>query len=140
MHSFTGCNTVSAFAGKGKTSALKLLTTNGNIQHMFCRLGEEWDLSPQFMNELEPFTCLLYDPKDHQLRSVTFSTTFSVQRKVKSKATNFHHAGTAWRNTPNEPTTKQAYAEGVWSKIRKCQALLAEGGRSIFLPINDHLT
>ena len=113
MHSFTGCDTVSAFAGKGKTSALKLLTTNRYIQRMFCRLGEEWDLSPQFMNELEPFTCLLYDPKDHQLRSVTFSTTFSVQRKVKSKATNFHHAGTAWRNTPNEPTTKQAYAEGL---------------------------
>ena len=60
MHSFTGCNTVSAFAGKGKTSALKLLTTNKNIQCIFCRLGEECDLSPQLMNELEAFTCLLY--------------------------------------------------------------------------------
>jgi len=71
MHSFTGCDTVSAFAGKGKTiSALKLLTTNRNIQRMFCRLGEEWDLCPQLMNELEAFTCLLYDPKDHQLMMI----------------------------------------------------------------------
>lgn len=62
MHSFTGCDTVGAFAGKRKTSALKLLTTNRNIQCMFCRLGEEWDLSPQLMNELEVFTCLLYAP------------------------------------------------------------------------------
>jgi len=70
MHSFTGCDTVSAFAGKGKSSALKLLTTNRNIQRMFSRLDEEWDLSPQLMNELEAFTCLFYDPKDQQLMMI----------------------------------------------------------------------
>ena len=28
MHAFTGCDTVSAFAGKGKSKALKMLTSN----------------------------------------------------------------------------------------------------------------
>ena len=63
LHSFTGCDTVRAFAGKGKISALKLMLANRNIQQMFTRVGEEWNLSEELMNELEAFTCLLYAPK-----------------------------------------------------------------------------
>lgn len=63
LHSFTGCDTVSSFAGKGKVSALKLVVGNKNVQQMFSKLGTDWDLSPVLMDELEAFTCLLYAPK-----------------------------------------------------------------------------
>ena len=63
LHAYTGCDTVSAFAGKGKTSALKLLTSNRDIQDTFLELGQEWDLSPELMDKLEAFTCVLYAPK-----------------------------------------------------------------------------
>ena len=119
MHSFTGCDTVSAFAGKGKTNALKLLTTSRNIQHMFFKLGEEWDLSPELMNKLEAFTCLLYAAKGASVKVNYLRYNLFCAKK----------GGTAWRNTHKEPTTKQEYGKDVWSKIRKCQALLAEGGR-----------
>ena len=46
MHAYTGCDTVSAFAGKGKAKALKLLSKNKKIQDTFLKLGQEWDLSP----------------------------------------------------------------------------------------------
>ena len=46
MHAYTGCDTVSAFAGKGKASALKILTSNKESQDTFGMLGQEWDLSP----------------------------------------------------------------------------------------------
>ena len=64
------CDTVGAFADKGKTNALKLLTTRENIQHMFFKLGEEWNLSPQFMNELEAITCLLYTAKGASVKII----------------------------------------------------------------------
>lgn len=35
LHAYTDCDTVSAFAGKGKTSALKLLTSNREVQNTF---------------------------------------------------------------------------------------------------------
>ena len=60
LHAYTGCDTVSAFAGKGKTSALKLLTSNRETQDTFLELGQEWDLSPELMDKLEAFTCLMY--------------------------------------------------------------------------------
>lgn len=63
LHAYTGCDTTSAFAGKGKVNALKLLTSSRQIQDTFLELGKEWDLSPDLMDKLESFTCLLYAPK-----------------------------------------------------------------------------
>ena len=63
VHAYTGCDTVSAFAGKGKAKALKLLSKNKKIQDTFMKLGQEWDLSPDLMNKLEAYTSLLYAPK-----------------------------------------------------------------------------
>lgn len=42
LHSFTGCDTVSSFAGRGKVSALKLLKGSTEYQKLFGRLGAEW--------------------------------------------------------------------------------------------------
>ena len=46
LHSFTGCNTASAFSGRGKFAALKLLMTHDHFQEVFIKLGEEWQLKP----------------------------------------------------------------------------------------------
>jgi len=37
MHSFTGCDTVSAFAGRGKLSTFKLLKSDETYQEAFLR-------------------------------------------------------------------------------------------------------
>ena len=63
MHAYTGCDTVSALAGKGKASALKLLTINREIQDTFLQLGQMWNLSRELMDRLEAFKCCLYAPK-----------------------------------------------------------------------------
>ena len=63
MHAYIGCDTVSAFAGKGKISALKILTGNRQAQETFQDLGQNWDLSEELMAKQETFTSLLYAPK-----------------------------------------------------------------------------
>ena len=63
MHAYTGCDTVSAFAGKGKVKALKLLTTSRENQDTSTKVGQEWDIHPELMDKLEAFTCLLYATK-----------------------------------------------------------------------------
>ncbi len=45
LHAFTGCDTVSAFAGHGKLKALKLLKKNKDYMEIFSKLGESWELS-----------------------------------------------------------------------------------------------
>ena len=39
MHAYTGCDTVSAFAGKRKAQALKLLKDNKEVRDTFTKLG-----------------------------------------------------------------------------------------------------
>ena len=51
LHSFTGCDSTSAFAGKGKVKALKLIM---KLARLVILLQEEHN------NELEIFTCMLY--------------------------------------------------------------------------------
>lgn len=47
LHSFTGCDTVRAFYGKGKTKALKLMLSDEDYQCTFKSLGQSFDVSLQ---------------------------------------------------------------------------------------------
>ena len=73
LHSFTGCNTMSSFAGRGKVSALGLLSHEENMATRQS-LGQSWDLSNESIQQLETLTCSLYSPQDHhqQCECVTF--------------------------------------------------------------------
>jgi len=41
VHAFTGCDCVSAFAGKGNAKALMILRDDAEVKEIFSRLGEE---------------------------------------------------------------------------------------------------
>ena len=60
MHAFTGCDRVSAFAGKGKITALRLVKQHTSYQEMFKQLGMEWVLSHMLFQSLQEFTWKLY--------------------------------------------------------------------------------
>jgi len=53
MHAFTGCDTVSAFSGRGKVRALMLLKGNTRFQQAFTKLGENWTISSELQDCLE---------------------------------------------------------------------------------------
>ena len=63
MHAFTGCDTVRAFAGKGKAQTLKILKKNKRGREALTELGKDWDLTPELTDKLEELTCLLYSNK-----------------------------------------------------------------------------
>ena len=44
LHAFTGCDSVSAFAGKGKATALKLVRRQANFQQIFSEFGEQLEV------------------------------------------------------------------------------------------------
>ena len=60
MHAFTGCDTVNAFAGRGKITALQLVKLQKSYEEMFKQLGMEWVLSNELFQSLQQFTCKLY--------------------------------------------------------------------------------
>ena len=62
MHAFTGCDTVSAFAGRGKIGALKQMKCDESKQEVFSELGKSWDTSNDLLMKTERLTCQLYVP------------------------------------------------------------------------------
>ena len=60
LHVFTGCDTCSAFKGKGKIKPLKIMQSNPIYKKMFQDLGSSWELTTTLINNLETFVCDLY--------------------------------------------------------------------------------
>ena len=60
MHVFTGCDTVSAFAGRGKINAFKQLKSNDRYQAAYGEFGGSVTVSPELFSLLQEITCTLY--------------------------------------------------------------------------------
>ena len=53
LHVFTGCDTVSSFAGKGKTKPLTIMKSQQKYVSTFKELGESWNLEKGLLQNLE---------------------------------------------------------------------------------------
>ena len=57
LHPFTGCDTVSAFASRGKLSSLMLMKRDITYQEAFSQVGQTCDVQPQLFEKVKQFTC-----------------------------------------------------------------------------------
>lgn len=64
FHTFTGCDSVSAFKGKGKVKPLDLLLKSDDFVTLFAELGTEWETSESVLPTTERFVCAMYDQKE----------------------------------------------------------------------------
>ena len=60
FHSFTGCDTTSSFAGKGKVRPLSLLNKHEVMVNVFIKLGQSGVLCESVYSGLEKFVCMMY--------------------------------------------------------------------------------
>ena len=60
LHTFTECDSVSAFKGKGKLKPLQLMEKTADTVAMFEQLGTLWSGEEELMKRLEGFVCQLY--------------------------------------------------------------------------------
>ena len=63
FHSFTGCDTVSAFAGRGKIKPLMLMMKSKDYVVMFASFGNGIEIDDSLINCLNRFVCHLFDWK-----------------------------------------------------------------------------
>ena len=58
FHTFTGCDTVSAFVGKGRLKALKVMIAHCKYVAAFKVLGTSWIIEGDLLETLQEFVCL----------------------------------------------------------------------------------
>ncbi len=91
IHAYTGCDSVSAFACKGKLQALKMTTDDQDLQKLFTSLGSSWEVGEQQMGLFEKFTCQLYARKTDTGDINALRYHFSVRKRVTLNPINYHH-------------------------------------------------
>ena len=78
LHCFTGCDSVSAFYGKGKVKPFKLVQQDPEFCSAFQLLEETFAVSEDTVATIEAFVCSLYGQKDcskvNEARYILFST------------------------------------------------------------------
>ena len=60
FYSLTGCDTVAAFAGKGKYKALQLTLSSASYVRALLEIGANLVLTEETMVTVEAFVCQLY--------------------------------------------------------------------------------
>ena len=80
LHCLTGCDSVSAFCGKGKKKALNLLKDD-ELCPAFRDLGERFDINPDMAMSMEKLVCKLYRQKGIETVNEARYNMFRLARK-----------------------------------------------------------
>ena len=86
LYAYTGCDTVSAFAGQGKIKATKLMATSKEYVELFCKVGRNMQLDEQTFGELEEFTCHLYGTKCNDINHLRYKIYCSKRGKFECES------------------------------------------------------
>ena len=111
FHAFTGCDTVSAFAGRGKTGPLKQLKKDEVAIDAFVQLGTSWNVDQSLTSKLQEFTCRMYAASSKTCKvNILRHEMFLSKRGEVDSSTHTH---------PCEDSLKQHmqranYQAGVW--------------------------
>ena len=81
IQSLTGCDSTSAFKGKGKVRPMKLVLKSPSFCSTFSKLGESWEVSDDLVTEIERFVCVLYGGVKTKLSSVDELRAFMLKAK-----------------------------------------------------------
>ena len=113
FHSFTGCDTVSAFAGKGKKNAWAVWRVYPKITESFNDMSVNTDtIGPENAAVIEIFSVLLYD------RTTQLVNINSVRKELFTRKGTFAHENLPPTKAALEEHTKRAMYQGghVWGQ------------------------
>ena len=86
LHALTGCDTVSAFASKGKWRPLQMIAKNQIFVETMKNIGKEWSLSNKTFKGTGEFMCNLYGKKCTSVDSLRYELHCPKGGKIEPEA------------------------------------------------------
>ena len=112
LHAFTGCDTVNAFAGKGKICALTILKASAEFKEAFAQLGVQWNLPPSLHVRLEEFVCKLYATRPATTSIDAFRYDLFCARKGDAES----HQLPPCQNCLRKHAIRANYQAAIWRR------------------------
>ena len=128
LHSFSGCDSTSAFVRKGKQLPLKTLKQHPEFLEAFSALGHSTDIPSYIFDSLEHFVCLLYNKRTpttniNTLRYLKFAERFKSKSGKPISSYNGTDMGLLppCRASPRQHVKRSTYQTLIW--LRADQAM-----------------
>ena len=86
LHAFTGCDTTSAFCGKGKVKPLKTMLKNSSYINAFAVVGNEPEILESNFQILKQFVCDMYGHVCDSTDMLRYRLYSSRQGKLEAKS------------------------------------------------------
>lgn len=120
-HAYSGCDSTSAFKGKGKVKAIKLIQNSEAHQTTFARLGESWDIEDSLFSDVERFTCRLYGncriTKVNQLRYISLQSKCGGKGSSLKKSSNVDLSSLPpCQSSLQQHIRRVNYQVGIWKR------------------------
>ena len=134
VHAFTGCDSVSTFAGIGKVKPLKILRKNNDFQEVFVRVGEEWSVTEELFGKLEAFVCALFGAKKGT--SNVYELRYAIFCAKKGEAES--HQPPPCRDCIKKHCQRANYQAAVWKNSLRNNEVPTPVGKGWFLETDAH--
>ena len=108
LHAFTGNDTISCFAGKGKIKPLTLMQSSAEYMDAFGELGRTWEVSEDMFDTLESFVCQLYGyctQSVGEARFQHFKKTYKLDKNLPPD-----------QDSLRQHTRRSCYQAGIWRR------------------------
>ena len=110
LHGLTGCDTVSAFAGKGKSKAFKMLMKNGKYVRAFMNIGISWNVPSELFSVIEEFVCDLYGKKIRNVNLLRYGMYCAKEGNIEPDNLPPCHSSLKLH------VTRANYQAGIWHR------------------------
>ena len=95
LHAFTGYDSVSEFAGKGKAKCFNLLRKDLEFVKSLESLGENWNVTEEVVDKMERFCCSLYGG-GRETNISNCDTRSTVQKEENLNVSSCLHVNRPW--------------------------------------------
>ena len=131
IHALTGCDTVSAFCGKGKWKAIQLFQKKSEYLQVMARIGETCDLSEEVFRAKEAFVCNLYGNEVDSVDLLRYKLYCAKGGKVEPEALppcqsslrlhvkRSNYQAAIWRRALIVSLSRHTVSTGTWLEHRQ---------------------
>ena len=112
FHCFTGCDSTSAFSGRGKNKPLQILGKSDDYINAFATLGSTNELTESTAEILQSFVCHMYGKKDALELGISLNIRYHVYCQKAGKVT--CEALPPCSNVLEQHTKRVNYQTRIW--------------------------
>ena len=124
MHAFTGCDSTSAFVGKGKKQAFQLLESDQEMCNAMKMVGNSFDEDEERLRGCAHFICSLYGHSGEDTDSVRYKLFCSKN----AQTSHLPPTKDALNIMLPEPTIKHAFGTSVCKRLCRRPAQMVMAG------------